>query len=76
MNFKFQDVKQINTINSNEKIIYKYSDRGYYLCEYFNKNDNDTHVIIFNKNKTKVFRDTFKIIDLFKYYQEGILPIN
>ena len=76
MNFIFKNIKQINTINSNEKIIYKYSDRGYYLCEYIDKIENDKHTIIFNKNETQVFRDTFKIINLIKYYQEDILPVN
>lgn len=73
--FVFKKVEQINKINLNEFVIYKYSDRGYYLCKY-DGIENNYHTIIFNKNKIKVLRNTFKIINLISYYKNGILPIN
>lgn len=73
--YVFNETEQINNIKPKENIIYKYSDRGYYLCEYEGI-ENKSHIIIFNKNKTKVSRDTFKIINLISYYRDGILPIN
>lgn len=71
----FSQMEQINSINPKELILYKYSDRGYYLCEYIGI-ENNSHKIFFNKNETKIKRDTFKIINLINYYREGYLPIN
>lgn len=73
--YVFNETEQINNIKQKEHIIYKYSDRGYYLCVY-DGIENNSHMIIFNKNKTKVSRDTFKIVNLIAYYRDGILPIN
>jgi hypothetical protein len=73
--YLFKELDQINKINLKESILYKYSDRGYYLCEYFGL-ENNCHIIMFNNNKTKVSRNTFKIVKLMNYYRDGFLPIN
>lgn len=73
--YVFNKIEQTNNINCGEPVLYKYSDRGYYLCEYSNI-ENNSHIIIFNKKKTKVSRNTFKIINLLTYYKDGNLPIN
>jgi hypothetical protein len=73
--YVFEQVEQINSINPKEQILYKYSDRGYYLTEYVGI-ENNSHKIIFNKNEIKIKRNTFKIVNLVNYYKKGYLPIN
>lgn len=73
--YTFEKIEPINKINQKESVLFKYSDRGYYLCEYVGT-ENNCHTILFNKNKTKVYRNTFKIINLVNYYKDGFLPIN
>lgn len=73
--FNFDKTEKINTIDTKEIIKYKYMDHGYYLCEYVNF-ENDKHVILFDNKNIKVLRDSFKIVDLIKYYKKDFLPIN
>lgn len=73
--FQLDKYEQINKILPKEIIVYKYMDRGYYYCEYIGY-ENNNHIILFDKKNIKVQRDTFKILNIAKYYNEGILPIN
>ena len=73
--FNFIDLQQINQIKLTEIVRYKHMDHGYYLCEYTGF-ENNTHTIMFDKKKIKVSRDSFKIVNLYNYYQDSILPIN
>ena len=73
--FYFDKTKQINQIEPDDKIIYKYMDRGYYLTKYIGS-ENNKYIIDFNKKKIKVNRNTFKLLNIVKYYEKDILPIN
>lgn len=73
----FNDVKQINYIDKNDTVVYKYLDRGYYNVKYV-KTENNENYVMFSNKEVKVKRDTFKVYNLLKYYniKENKLPIN
>lgn len=73
--FNFKKISQINNIETNDVIIYRYLDHGYYKCNYIEL-ENKNHLILFDKKNIKVTRDLFTIVNLVKYYKEGILPTN
>jgi len=73
--FNLDKPLQINLIEPKEIVRYKHMDHGYYLCDYISF-ENNNHLIWFDKKNIKVSRELFKIINLVKYYQEGIIPIN
>jgi hypothetical protein len=74
--FELNKLSQVNTVEPKEIVRYKHMDHGYYLCEYYDGFDNNNHLILFDKKNIKVPRDSFKIVNLVKYYQDGFLPIN
>lgn len=75
--YYFNNIENINNIQNNEKIIYKYLDKGYYNCSFINFNDNNNKYIILLSNKIiQVNRNNFKIVNLINYYKNGFLPIN
>lgn len=74
--YVFEETKQVIDINYLEKIVYKYTDHGYYNCELITSNTNKKYEIKFRNENILVDRDTFKIKNLINYYENGILPIN
>lgn len=74
--YNFSSIKQIVQLNPNEKIIYKYIDRGYFNCEFVTIDIDNNYVIKFNNENITVQRNSFKIKNIIKYYEDGILPIN
>ena len=71
----FNKIIQINNIEKDELVRFKYMDHGYYICKY-DKFDKKEHYVIFDNKSIKVSRDSFKIINLIKYYTKGVLPYN
>jgi hypothetical protein len=75
--FVLDEPLQINNIEPGEIVSFKYLDHGYYNCEYKIISDKKKcHHIVFDKKNIEVSRDTFKIINLIKYYKNGLLPVN
>ena len=73
--FIFNNISQINNIKTDELVNFKYMDHGYYICKYLNYN-NKNHCILFDNKNIKVGRESFKIVNLIKYYEDNVLPIN
>jgi len=73
--FDFAKLERVNQIETKEIVRYKHMDHGYYLCEYIGF-ESDIHIILFDNKNIKVSRDSFKIVNLIKYYKKDILPIN
>jgi len=61
-------------INLNEKIIFKYLDRGYYFSEIINHNNNIYQIN--DKLTNNLKRNNFKILNMCKYFEDNILPSN
>lgn len=76
LEYNFINIKQIVDIKENEKIVYKYIDRGYYDSSIITKDINDNFIINFNNNHISVLRNTFKLENIILYYENGFLPIN
>ena len=64
---------QIENIDIDENILYKYDDHGYYRSKYKIK-DVDKHIIIYNNIIKLVNRNDIIIYAIFKYYTDGYLP--
>lgn len=76
-NYNFKYIKQIYEIDEKEPILYKYLDHGYYHCEYLHmNNDKSNYIIKFDNKNIAIKRNNFKIINLYKYYENDYLPIN
>lgn len=63
---------EVESIENNEVIIYKHLDRGYFKLNLIKEN-NDYIVNFMNSNK-KILRNSFKIHNIHKYYNNFILP--
>lgn len=71
--YVFNDILQIENIDTDENILYKYDDHGYYRSKYKIK-DGNKHIIIYNNIIKLVNRDDIIIYAIFKYYTNGYLP--
>jgi hypothetical protein len=71
--YVFNDILQIENIDIDENILYKYDDHGYYRSKYKIK-DVDKHIIIYNNIIKLVNRNDIIIYAIFKYYTDGYLP--
>lgn len=73
----FNDISLIDIIPVNEKIIYKYTDHGYYNCEYIKqiKQENkNNHQILFNNKKIIINRNEFYIKNIHNFYNKEYIP--
>ena len=68
----FALTKEIKIIDNNEIVIYKFSDRGYYKLNLTIEKNN--YYITFMNSQKKITRNTFRIKDIHKYYQQFYLP--
>jgi hypothetical protein len=64
--------KEIKNIENNEIIIYKYLDRGYFKLNLII--ENNEYIVNFMNSNKKILRNTFKIQNIHKYYDNFILP--
>jgi len=71
--YVFNDILQIENIDIDENILYKYDDHGYYRSKY-KIMDGNKHIIIYNNIIKLVNRDDIIVYAIFKYYTDGYLP--
>jgi len=71
-NYIFANNKEIKIIENNEIVIFKYLDRGYYKLNLICEKNN--YFVNFMNSLKKVNRNTFRIKDIHKYYENFYLP--
>ena len=78
--YNFTNKKLISKINPNEKVVFKYLDRGYFLSTLLSHNlKNDKYIIKVNDKNVNSIRQHFKLVDLLKYHdvnEPWVMPVN
>lgn len=77
--YQFDGEFPIKNIDTNDDVICRYLDHGYYHSKIVGHEKNGNHLVKINNKIISLSRDNIKIINLIKYYQKinpSLLPTN